>query len=49
VFLLHVFVQELPMEIIPDCVIYESLSQLGFTTGLVFEHHIIIPPKPNKI
>jgi len=36
------------MEIIPDSVIDESLCELGFSTGLIFEHHIIIPPKPNK-
>lgn len=36
------------MEIIPDGVIDESLSYLGFTTGLVLKHHIIIPPKPTK-
>ncbi|KAF7810095.1 Pre-mRNA-splicing factor cwc15 [Senna tora] len=37
--------EELPMEVISDGVIDESLGCLGFTTGLVLEHHIIIPPK----
>lgn len=36
------------MEIIPDGVIDESLCELCFSTGLIFEHHIIIPPKQNK-
>lgn len=36
------------MEVIPDGVIDESLSYLGFTTGLILEHYIIIPPKPNR-
>lgn len=40
--------QEFPMEIIPDGVIDESLSQLGFTPGLIFEDHVIIPPELNK-
>lgn len=44
----HVFVQEFPVEIIPDGIINESLRCLGFTTGLVLKHNIIIPPKPNR-
>lgn len=43
--LLHVFLQELPVEVIPDGVINEALRSLGFTTGLVLKHHIVIPPK----
>lgn len=38
--------QEFPVEVIPDGVINEALRSLGFTTGLILKHHIIIPPKP---
>jgi hypothetical protein len=44
--LLHVFMQEFPVEVIPDGVINEALRSLGFTTGLILKNHIIIPPKP---
>jgi hypothetical protein len=39
-------VQEFPVEVIPDGVINEALWSLGFTTGLILKHHVIIPPKP---
>lgn len=42
--LLHVLVQELPMEVIPNCIIDEAFGWLELSTCLVLENNIIIPP-----
>ena len=44
--LLHVFLQEFAVKVVPYCVIDEALRSLGFTTSLVLEYHIIIPSEP---
>uniref|UniRef100_A0A2P2JA37 Protein CWC15 homolog n=1 Tax=Rhizophora mucronata TaxID=61149 RepID=A0A2P2JA37_RHIMU len=41
--------QEFPVEVIPNGVVNETLRSLGFTSSLVLENHIIIPPEPYKI
>lgn len=41
----HVFVEKLPVKVIPDGVINETLGYLQFSASLILEDHIIIPPK----
>lgn len=47
--LLHVFLQEFPMEVISDGVIDEALGSLGFAASLVLEDHIVIPPEASRM
>ena len=41
--LLDIPVQEPSVEVVPDCVIHKSLLQLGLSSFLVSEHHIVVP------
>lgn len=43
-FSFHVFIEKLPVKIIPDCIIDKSLCHLWLTSCLVLENDIIIPP-----
>lgn len=42
--LLHVLVQELPMKVIPNCIIDEAFGRLELPTCLILENNIVIPP-----